>query len=61
MRISGLNSGIDTEQMIKDIMTAQRIPVDRVFQQKIQTEWKRDAYRDVNTKLSRFSNFVFDM
>ncbi len=61
MRISGLNSGIDTEQMIKDIMTAQRIPVDRVFQQKVQAEWKRDAYRDVNTKLSKFSNFVFDL
>lgn len=61
MRISGLNSGIDTEQMIKDIMRAQRIPVDRVFQQKVQAEWKRDAYRDVNTKLSKFSNFVFDL
>lgn len=61
MRISGLNSGIDTEQMIKDIMTAQRIPVDRVFQQKVKAEWKRDAYRDVNTKLYRFDSFVFDL
>lgn len=61
MRISGLNSGIDTEQMIKDLMTAQRIPVDRVFQKKVQAEWKRDAYRDVNTKLYRFDSFVFDM
>lgn len=61
MRISGLNSGIDTEQMIKDLMTAQRIPVDRVFQKKVQTEWKRDAYRDVNVKLSRFETFLFDL
>ncbi len=61
MRISGLNSGMDTEQLIKDIMTAQRIPVDRVFQQKVKAEWKRDAYRDVNTKLYRFDSFVFDM
>ena len=61
MRISGLNSGMDTEQIIKDIMTAQRIPVDRVFQQKVKAEWQRDAYRDVNTKLSRFRNFAFDM
>lgn len=61
MRISGLSSGMDTEQMIKDIMTAQRIPVDRVFQQKVKAEWKRDAYRDVNTKLLRFRNLAFDM
>ncbi len=61
MRISGLNSGMDTEQIIKDIMTAQRIPVDRVFQQKVQAEWKRDAYRDVNLKLSRFRDFTWSM
>lgn len=61
MRISGLNSGIDTEQMIKDIMTAQRIPVDRVFQQKVKAEWKRDAYRDVNTKLYRFDSFLLGL
>lgn len=61
MRISGLNSGLDTEQIIKDLMTAQRIPVDRVFQKKVQAEWKRDAYRDVNMKFSRFDNFVFDL
>ncbi|NLL48269.1 MAG: flagellar filament capping protein FliD [Firmicutes bacterium] len=61
MRISGLNSGMDTEQIIKDIMTVQRIPVDKVFQQKVKAEWKRDAYRDINMKLSRFRNFAFDM
>ncbi len=61
MRISGLSSGMDTEQMIKDIMTAQRIPVDRVFQQKVKAEWKRDAYRDVNVQLQRLKNLAFDM
>ena len=61
VRISGLSSGMDTEQLIKDIMTAERIPVDRVFQQKVRAEWKRDAYRDVNTKLLRLRNMAFDM
>lgn len=61
MRISGLSSGMDTEQIIRDIMTAERIPVDRVFQQKVRAEWKRDAYRDVNTKLLRLRNMSFDM
>ncbi len=61
MRIPGLSSGMDTEQLIKDIMTAERIPVDRVYQQKVRAEWKRDAYRDVNTKLSQLRNMSFDL
>lgn len=61
MRISGLSSGMDTEQMVKDLVMAQRIPVDRVYQQKIKAEWKRDAYRDINTKLLQLSNFTLDM
>lgn len=61
MRIPGLSSGMDTEQIINDIMTAERIPVDRVYQQKVRAEWKRDAYRDVNTKLSALRNLAFDL
>jgi len=47
--------------MIKQIMTAQRIPVDRVFRQKVKAEWKRDAYREVNTKFLQLRNYVFDL
>ncbi|NLJ81346.1 MAG: flagellar filament capping protein FliD [Firmicutes bacterium] len=61
MRIPGLASGLDTENMIKDLMQAERIPVDRVYQKKIEAEWKRDAYRDVNTKLLRLRNMAFDL
>lgn len=28
---------------------------------KVKTEWKRDAYREVNSKLLRFRNLVFDL
>lgn len=61
MRISGLYSGLDIEQMIEDIMKAERIPVDRVFRQKVKAEWKRDAYREVNTKLLQLRTKVFDL
>ena len=61
MRISGLNSGLDIEQIVSDLVRAQRIPMDRVFQQKVKAEWQRDAYRDVNSKLLRFRNLAFDM
>lgn len=60
MRISGLNSGLDIEQLVSDLVRAQRIPMDRVYQQKVQAEWKRDAYREVNSKLLRFRNLAWD-
>lgn len=61
MRISGLASGIDTEGIIQDLMRAERIPVDRVYKQKVKTEWKRDAYREVNNKLFQLRNKIFDL
>ena len=61
MRISGLNSGLDIEQIVSDLVRAPRLPLDRVYQQKVKTEWKRDADREVNSKLLRFRNLVFDL
>ncbi|GIP51606.1 flagellar filament capping protein FliD [Paenibacillus vini] len=55
MRISGLASGMDIDAMVKQLMTAQRVPLDKLNQQKQQTEWKRDGYRQVSTKLVGFN------
>ena len=55
------SSGLDTEQIVSDLMRAERIPLDRVYQQKVLAEWKRSSYRDVNTKLLRLRNAAFDL
>lgn len=55
MRISGLASGMDIDAMVKQLMTAQRVPLDKLNQQKQQTEWKRDGYRQISTKLVGFN------
>lgn len=54
MRIGGLASGIDTDSMIKDLMNAERIPLDKLHQDRTKLEWKRDAFRDVNKLLADF-------
>ncbi|MGX9133381.1 flagellar hook-associated protein 2 [Rummeliibacillus sp. JY-2-4R] len=59
-RITGLASGIDTESMVEKLMKAESAPMEKLQQQKQQYEWQRDAYRDVNTKLSTFSTTLFD-
>ncbi|WP_060209250.1 flagellar filament capping protein FliD [Sporosarcina koreensis] len=55
MRISGLATGMDTEQIIKDMMTANRIPLDKITQKKQYLEWQLADYRAVNRNLFDFS------
>lgn len=59
-RITGLASGIDTESMVEKLMQAQSIQMEKLVQQKQKYEWQRDAYREVNTKLSTFEKTFFD-
>jgi len=54
MRIGGLASGMDIDTMVKQLMTAERMPLDKLFQKKQTLEWQRDAYREVNLSLSKF-------
>lgn len=60
MRITGLASGMDTETMIKDMMKAQRIPLDKITQKKQYMEWQRDDYRAANKKMFDFRNLTND-
>jgi flagellar hook-associated protein 2 len=54
MRIGGLATGFDTDQMVKDLMRAERIPLNKLFQTKTAVDWQRDAFRDLNLALSSF-------
>lgn len=61
IRLSGLASGIDTEAMIKKLMQAERLPVDRLSQKKQILTWERDAYREINRSLLEFRTAASDM
>ena len=50
-RISGLATGLDTDQLVKDLMKIEKSPLDRLFQKKQLAEWKRDEYRDITNLL----------
>ncbi|MDR2670825.1 MAG: flagellar filament capping protein FliD [Oscillospiraceae bacterium] len=54
IRLTGLASGLDTDQIITDLMRTQQMKYDRMYQSKTQAEWKRDAYTDVNNALRKF-------
>lgn len=60
MRIGGLASGMDIDSLVKDLMNAERMPLNKLNQQKTFLEWQRDDYRKLNTDLFNFSNSIFD-
>ncbi|MGG4216671.1 flagellar filament capping protein FliD [Paenibacillus jamilae] len=55
-RISGLASGMDIDSMVKKLMTAERVPLDKMNQQKQLMEWKRENYRESSTKIVSFQD-----
>lgn len=57
IRLTGLATGIDTDQMIKDIMKAERTRVDRVQQDKQLLQWRQELYNSINKD---FANFILN-
>lgn len=51
IRLSGINSGMDTDGMIKKIMDAENLKLKKVEDKKVTLEWKQDKWKDLNTKL----------
>jgi flagellar hook-associated protein 2 len=61
LRIGGLASGMDTDQIVRDLMKAERMPLDKLRQKKTQLEWRRDDYRSMNTLLLDFRTELTNM
>ena len=61
LRISGLASGLDTEQIVKDLMTAERIPLTKLEQQKQLVQWRQELYREFTNALRGFKEQFFDI
>ncbi|TFB24489.1 flagellar hook-associated protein 2 [Filobacillus milosensis] len=51
MRIGGLASGMDIDKLVNDLMKAERIPLQKMEQDRTWMTWQRDAYREMNTLL----------
>lgn len=54
MRIGGIASGFDTEQMLVDLMRVERMKVDKYFRQEEALKWQRDALNTTNKTLADF-------
>ena len=54
LRLSGLSSGIDTDAVVKALLTTEQARVDKQKQTTTKLEWKANALREINTLMKNF-------
>lgn len=62
IRMSGLASGLDTDSIIKELMSAQSLKKTKIEQKKTKLEWSQEKWKDLNTKIyNLYTNQVSKM
>lgn len=61
LRISGLASGMNTDEIVANLVKAQSSRLNKMQQSKTLASWKTDAYRDVNKKVDEFHKAMRDL
>lgn len=62
MRLTGLGgSGLDTDAIVEQLMTAEKMPLTKLYQKRQLAEWKRDAYREITNKLRDLKDTYFNL
>ena len=54
MRITGMVSGLDTDALVKELVSAQKMKNKKVEDKKVKLEWKQDIWKTLNSKLFGF-------
>ena len=57
IRFGGMASGLDTESLVKQLVSAEKTRVDKFTQQKIWKQWQQAAYNETNKTMA---NFILD-
>lgn len=56
MRLTGLMSGMDTETIIQELVSAKRTKLDDAKKAQQKLEWKQDAWKELNNKIKKLYN-----
>ena len=48
IKLSGMISGLDTDSLVKELMSAYSTKKDKLVKSKTKQEWKMDAWKDMN-------------
>lgn len=60
MRVTGLASGMDIDDMVKKMLIAQQTKLDKAKQRRETLNWQKDAYRSAITKMNEFKKKFLD-
>lgn len=61
IRISGLNSGLDTDAIVQELVSAYSLKTEKYEKQQTKLEWKQDAWQGLNTKIYSLYTSVSNM
>jgi flagellar hook-associated protein 2 len=61
IRIGGLASGMDIDSIVEKLMTVERMPLQKMEQDRTWLTWQRDAYREMNALLFELDSLAFNM
>lgn len=54
IRITGMNSGLDTEALVSELVSAYRLKSQKYTKAQTKLSWKQDAWKSLNSKISTF-------
>jgi len=61
LRIGGIASGLDTEQIVKDLMRVERMKTDKLFRQRQVMDWQKEQFRTIINHVRRFRDKYFNI
>ena len=51
IRLTGLNSGMDTEAIVKELMSAHKMKLTKIENKKTKNNWSQDKWKELNKKI----------
>lgn len=61
LRIGGISSGLDTEQIVRDLMRIERMKNDKLYRQKQVMNWQKEQFREIINQVRRFRDEYFNI
>lgn len=61
IRITGMNSGMDTDAMVKDLVAAYEKKGQKTKNEQTKLKWKQDIWKDLNKKIKSFNSKIQNM
>ena len=61
MRLGGLMSGMDTQDIISQLMEVARAPLDKLNVQKDKLDLKKSSFEDLDSELTKLQKSLLDL